>query len=70
MMWDIYSSATGVIISVGQELPEDSMNMAWNSVHDLAKLHATKVEMHWQVVRDRYGRDYAGPLISLDVRES
>jgi hypothetical protein len=68
MMWDIYSSATGVIISLGQELAEDSMNMAWNLVHDLAKLHATKVEMHRQAVRDRYGDDYAGPLISLDVR--
>lgn len=68
MMWDIYSSASGVIVSLGQELPEDSMNMAWNLVHDLAKLHATKVEMHRQAVRDRYGRDHAAPLISLDVR--
>jgi hypothetical protein len=58
----------GVIVSVGQELPDDSMNMAWNLVHDLAKLHATKVEMHRQAIRDRYGHDYAGPLISLDVR--
>jgi hypothetical protein len=68
MMWDTYSSATGVITSVGQELPEDSMNMAWNLVHDLAKLHATKIEMHRQAVRDRYGHDFAGQLISLEVR--